>query len=76
MTTCSATGESTPLLALRELDIMRLGARIFDLRGLGVEVNDELVTYENERGERKRYKEYWLPSEVKNNGGKENYGAE
>lgn len=45
----------TPLLALRELGVMRLSARILELRKQGHDIQRRMV----ERGG-KRYAAYWL----------------
>lgn len=43
-----------------DLGIMRLGARIHELRKLGLEINDEWVTVINRRGMKRRVKKYSL----------------
>lgn len=53
-------GGITPLDASIDLGIQRLGARIFDLRKRGWEINDEWVTVPNRRGKPCRVKKYSL----------------
>lgn len=53
-------GPITPLEALEQYRCMRLGARIKDLKDTGVQIKSQWVTHENQLGERKRFKEYWL----------------
>lgn len=43
-----------------DLGIMRLGARIFELRQSGMIINDEWVTVINRRGMKRRVKKYSL----------------
>lgn len=43
-----------------DLGIMRLGARIHELRQRGLIINDEWVTVINRRGMKRRVKKYWL----------------
>lgn len=49
------TAPITPLQALREYGIMRLGARIYDLRRQGIAINRRIVT-----NGKKHYAEYRL----------------
>lgn len=52
-------GSITPMEAMFELGIMRLAARIFDIRSkLGIEIGDEIVSDVNRRGEPVHYKKY------------------
>ena len=52
-------GSITPLEAMRDLGIMRLAARIFDIRSkLGIEIEDEMVQDINRMGETIHYKKY------------------
>ena len=46
----------TPLEALNKFGCMRLGARIYDLKGRGYPIGSRLV--KDESG--KRYSEYWM----------------
>ena len=50
-------GSIDPLRALNDLGIMRLGARIFDLKAAGVQITGELRI---NRDTGKRWKEYRL----------------
>ncbi len=54
------SGPITPLQALREYGIMRLGARIYDLRRQGVPITQKLVKGKR----RKHYAEYRLARAV------------
>ena len=56
-------GSITPLEAMNELGIMRLGARIYDLKDSGVKIVKETVTGKNRDGERVRYARYRLEKE-------------
>ncbi|MGE9659258.1 helix-turn-helix domain-containing protein [Snodgrassella alvi] len=47
----------TPLEALRKFNCLRLGARIYDLRQLGYQINSRLITDEHTK---KRYASYRL----------------
>lgn len=52
-------GSITPIEALRDLGIMRLAARIFDLRSrFGIDIEDEMVHDVNRMGEPIHYKRY------------------
>ena len=51
-------GGITPWEAMREFGIMRLGARIYDLKRMGVEVNREMVSNTNRFGKTVRYARY------------------
>ena len=44
-------GSITPLEAMNKLGIMRLGARIFDLKDSGIKIVTERVTEKNRFGE-------------------------
>ena len=57
------TGPITPLIAVKEFGCMRLGARIYDLKQLGVDIRREIVNYTNDQGEKKRFAEYWIHRE-------------
>lgn len=54
------SGSITPLEAMQEYGIMRLGARIWDLRHAGHGITSELVTGQNRYGETTRYAKYTL----------------
>lgn len=56
-------GSITPLEAMNELGVMRLGARIFDLKESGVKIITDTVTGTNRDGERVRYARYRLEKE-------------
>ncbi len=49
----------TPLQALRRRGIMRLGARIWDLRQLGYRIKTKFIRVENGRGEECTVAQYW-----------------
>lgn len=52
-------GSITAIEALRDLGIMRLAARIFDLRSkYGIQIDDEIVHDINRMGEPISYKRY------------------
>ena len=53
-------GGITAQVADDDLGIMRLGARIHELRQRGVVINDEWVTVLNRRGMKRRVKKYSL----------------
>lgn len=53
-------GWVTPLDGFRDLGIMRLAARIHDLRGGGFKIKDETFASENRFGERVHFKRYRL----------------
>lgn len=53
-------GSITPLQALGDLGVMRLGARIYDLKSSGHQIKSRMVTSENRYGERVSYAEYRL----------------
>lgn len=53
-------GSITPLEALRDLSIMRLGARIWDLRRLGWNIIKEQEYSKNRYGQTTRYARYRL----------------
>jgi pyruvate-formate lyase-activating enzyme len=53
-------GSITPLQALDLYGIMRLGARIYDLRRQGEQIYRELVAVKNRRGETTMVAEYVL----------------
>nr|DAG69023.1 MAG TPA: helix-turn-helix domain protein [Caudoviricetes sp.] len=51
-------GSITPAEALQEYGCMRLGARIYDLRRLGIPIEREIVTGKNRFGESTHYARY------------------
>lgn len=53
-------GSITQLEALKHLGVMRLGARIFDLRELGHRIDGEMVDVRNRNGDKCRVKRYYL----------------
>ena len=53
-------GSITPLQALADLGIMRLGARIYDLKRRGVAIDRSLRSDINRYGKRVQYAEYRL----------------
>lgn len=52
------TGSITPWEAMREFGCMRLGARIYDLKGRGISIITETVTERNRYGKRVAYARY------------------
>lgn len=61
-------GSITPLQALGDLGIMRLGARIYELKKMGYGIRTESEAGVNRMGERTRYARYSLENneETKN----------
>lgn len=55
-----AYGSITPLEAMQEYGIMRLGARIYDLKKMGYSINSSRETGENRYGESISYARYSL----------------
>ena len=53
-------GSITPLEAMNKLGIMRLGARIYDLKDSGVKIITERVTERNRNGELCSFARYRL----------------
>ena len=53
-------GSITPLEAMEEFGIMRLGARIYDLKESGVKIITETVTSKNREGKQVRFARYRL----------------
>lgn len=51
-------GTINPMQALTFLSVMRLAARIKDLRDKGIEIEGEMVDHVNQFGEKVRFKEY------------------
>lgn len=56
-------GTITPLDALSDLGVMRLGARIWDLRNAGHQISRRMVSAKNRYGEVVTYAEYRLEDE-------------
>ena len=56
-------GSITPLTALREYGIFRLASRICELKKAGVEIEKEMKTALNRRGEPVHYARYRLKEE-------------
>lgn len=53
-------GSITPLDALREFGCMRLGARIYDLKKAGYDIESRIESHKNSYGERVSYARYTL----------------
>ena len=53
-------GSITPVEAFRDLGVMRLGARIYDLEQEGIEIIHERETGTNRMGEKVSYSRYRL----------------
>lgn len=53
-------GTINPLQALSDLGVMRLGARIWDLRNSGHQISRRMVTTKNRYGDAVSYAEYKL----------------
>lgn len=53
-------GEITPITALADYGIMRLGARIWELKQKGYDIKSELVECRNRYGDKTRYARYRL----------------
>ena len=51
-------GSITQLEALRDLGIMRLGARVFELRGRGYDIETDMVDVKNRYGKTTRIARY------------------
>ena len=56
-------GTITPLQALEDLGVMRLGARIYDLKKAGHPISRRMVTKKNRYGEAVSFAEYRLEGE-------------
>lgn len=54
-----------PMQALKYAGVMRLGARIWELRQAGHRIGSFFKTVKNRRGEKCRVKEYYLVKEKK-----------
>lgn len=59
-------GSITPLEAIREYGITRLGARIWDLRDLGYDIETQTETSKNRFGDKTSYAKYVLKGGAKN----------
>lgn len=55
-----AYGSITPLEAMQEYGIMRLGARIYDLKKMGYSIDSSMETGKNRYGESISYARYSL----------------
>lgn len=53
-------GSITPKQALERYGIMRLGARIFDLKGLGYKIDTVMERGENRYGKPTSYAKYYI----------------
>lgn len=60
-----AYGSITPLEAMQEYGIMRLGARIYDLKKMGYSIDSSRETGENRYGESISYARYSLAEKEK-----------
>lgn len=58
-------GTIDPMTALRDYSIMRLAARISDLRSQGYNISCRMVNGKNRFGEKVSYAEYSLVKEVR-----------
>jgi len=58
-------GSITPVQAFQDLGIMRLGARIFELKKDGVLIESRLASARNRYGKTTHYSEYRLIGEKK-----------
>ncbi|MBR0463434.1 MAG: hypothetical protein IJJ23_03520 [Clostridia bacterium] len=56
-------GTITPMDAMRDYSIMRLGARVWDLKRRGYNVTSRIVQGENKYGEPTHWAEYTLQEE-------------
>lgn len=59
-------GSITPLEAIKEYGITRLGARIWDLRDLEYDIETQTETSKNRFGDNTSYAKYVLKEDVKN----------
>ena len=57
-------GSISPLDAIEQYGIMRLAARISNLRDMGYPIKSEMVTGVNRYKEKVRYKIYYLDKEI------------
>ena len=56
-------GRISQWIAVQEYHILRLGARIWDLRRDGYDIRDEMIYKTDEHGEQVHWKEYWLATQ-------------
>ena len=66
-------GSITSLEAVNEYGILRLAARVSDLKAQGLDISDKFESSKNRYGETVSYKRYFLRREM--NGGAENIQA-
>lgn len=59
-------GSITPLEAIKEYEITRLGARIWGLRNSGYEIETQTETSKNRFGDKTSYAKYVLKGGAKN----------
>lgn len=57
-----SNGSITPLEAVRDLGILRLAARVSDLRDRGVRIEREMVSVVNRHGQPTLVASYWIAS--------------
>lgn len=57
---CKKHGFITNKEAVQFLNCYRLSARIYDLEGLGVKFDHQMVYYKDRSGDTKHYMKYWL----------------
>ena len=53
-------GRISQWIATQDYHILRLGARIWDLKQKGYPIRSEMVYHTDEDGNRTKWKEYWL----------------
>ena len=53
-------GRISQWIAMQEYHILRLGARIYDLKQKGYPIRSEMIYRVDEDGNRTKWKEYWL----------------
>lgn len=53
-------GSITPLEAMKEYGIMRLGARVHDIRAAGIPIKSEIVVAKNADGKPVHYAKYYM----------------
>lgn len=56
-------GSITPMTALAEYGCMRLGARIYDLKACGHQINTTIENKVGRNGKQVRYARYWMKTE-------------
>lgn len=57
-------GSITTLEAMRDLGVLRLSARIYDLRAKGLEIDSDFVKAMNRYGENVHFNRYYFKEEV------------